>query len=225
MPDFTQLKRVAFRAETTGRVKELAGFFKGHSIPDRDSASARKFIARIAADDIQADLDQTYQALRESFGFKRRQLEASVDEGCGVIRTPRFIYSISLTVDPSNPNYVLWRREVSSLRDPLLVRGAEFQAVFGTLFNALVFEFARPIAVDHLVDRFEEGERAGVKVSCASDASWCEITLTGFRGAIRIDSKNLTISGRQSPSAASLLDQFLKFIDRLPRRRDWPAIR
>ena len=34
MPDFTQLKRVVFRAESTGRVKELLGFTKGHSIPE-----------------------------------------------------------------------------------------------------------------------------------------------------------------------------------------------
>ena len=194
LPDLTQLKRVAFRAETTSKLKELQGFARGYNVPHYDSAAAHKFIARMAVGDIQADLDQTYQALRESFGFKRRQLEASADEGNGVIRTPDFIYSICVTADPADKNQALWRREVTSLSDPLAVRRPEFQAVFGTSFNELVFEFSEPIAVADLIDRFDEEDRPGVKVACSSDASWCEITLKGFLGTIRIEARSLLIS-------------------------------
>jgi hypothetical protein len=195
-----------------GRVKELRGFAKGHAVPDRASAAARKFIARLAADDIQADLEKTYQSLRESYGFKRRQLESSHADGNGVIRTPRFVYSISVACDPGDAAVVVWRREISSLRDPLVVRSPEFHDVFGTQFSSLVFEFSEPIDVAELVDRLEEEERPGVKLSCASDASWCEIAVKGFHNAIRVDRTNLIIDGPNSSSAASLLDQFLLFV-------------
>src|SRR5258708_36761382 len=112
MPNFKELKRIAFRVESAGRVKNLRGFVKGHSIPDRDSASARKFIVRIAEDDVKADIDETYQSIRESFGFKRRQLEASIEDGAGVIRTPRFDYSVSVHLETDKPAAVLWRREI-----------------------------------------------------------------------------------------------------------------
>jgi hypothetical protein len=224
MVDFKQLQRVVFRAESRARVKQLSGFGKGHAVPDRDSPSARKFIARLADDDIQADLERTYQALRERFGFKRRQMETSAADGCGVVRTPRFNYSVAVSADPANASFVVWRREISSLRDPRLLQQPEFEAVFGKLFDALVFEFAEPIAIARLVDCFEEEELPGMKIACASDATWCEITLNGFGGAIRIDRRSLTIEGRRTPSAASLLEQFLKFIAQVPRRRDWPAL-
>jgi hypothetical protein len=220
MPDFAQLKRIAFRAETTSLVKRLRGFAKGHSIPDRASASADKFVGRIAADDVRADIEHVYQALREAYGYRRNQIEASSDEGSGVIRTPCFVYSIGVGIDPVKADAVLWRREVTSLRDPLIVRSQEFTSVFKMLFQSLVFEFETEIAVAELVDQIEEESRHGVKVLCGSDASWCDIILKGFRGAIHINARSLTISGRHGPSAASLLDQFLFFIEHLPRSRD-----
>jgi hypothetical protein len=223
VPDFSQLKRVAFRVETTGRVKDLRGFAKGHSVPDQASDFARRFVARLAADEIRTDLDDTYQALRDGFGFKRRELESSLDEGVGVIRTPKFDYSVSAGLDPADPSQVVWRREIASLQDPATVRTPEFQRAFGTVFNSLVFEFATPLAVDEFVDRVEEDDRPGVKVRVASDSSSCEITLTGFIGAIRVTRSALTIEGRTSLSAASLLDQFFEFVQRFSRMPQLPS--
>lgn len=225
MPVFKQLKRLAFRAETTGRVKDLAGFVKGHTVPERSSIAASRFLARIAADDLQADMDETYQALRESFGLKRKQIEASLAEGAAVIHTPRFTYSIKVDADPAKPTNVIWQREVSGMRDPLIVRSPEFQAVFGTLFNSLVFEFTKPVNVAKLIDQFEDDERPGRKIVCGSDGSWCEISLVGYLGTIRVDAASLLISGRAASSTASLLDQFLAFIEHLPRQHKWPALR
>lgn len=217
MPDLTQLKRIAFRVEKSGRVKDLRGFVKGYSIPDHDSDYARKMIARLATEDIKIDIDETYKAIREGFAFKRKELESSTDAGMGVIHTPRFDYSISLELDPENTSTVTWRREIGSFPDPATVRSPEFEKAFGKLFNVLVFEFVSPINVEDLVDQIEDDERPGVKVSCASDASTCEITLTGFLGSIQIDRTTLKIEGRSSPTAASLLDQFFEFLKRFPR--------
>jgi hypothetical protein len=207
------LKRMAYRVETAGRVRDLRGFGKGHSIPDRATATARKFIARIAAEDIKADIDETYQALRESFGFKRRQLESSIGDGSGVIRTPNFEYSIHLLLEPNNPGAVVWRREVGQFRDPATIRSPQFLSAFGTMFNTLVFEFGGPVRIEELVDRIEEGAPGRVQVHCASDASMCEITVAGFAGAIRINRTSLCIDGRAAPTA-SLLNQFFDFLDR-----------
>jgi len=224
MPDLSQLQRVAFRAEAVSRVKDLAGFVKGQSMPDYSDVAARKYLARIAGDDVQADLDKTFQLLREAFDLKRKQIEASRDESGGVIRTPQFTYSVTTDVDPGSSANVIWRREISALTDPLIVRGPEFKTVFGTIFHSLLFEFAVPVSVTDLVDHFEEEDSSGVKLSYGSDGSWCEITLKGFLGSIRVDARNLTITGAPTVTTASLLDQFLAFLEHLPRQPDWPAL-
>ncbi len=194
-------------------------------MPDRATPSAQKFIARLAVEEIKSDINETYQALRESFAFRRKQLESSTDDdGCGFIRTPHFDYSVRLLLDPSDPAQVIWRREVTGLADVSVVRRSEFLAVFGTIFQVLVFEFVDPVDMIELVDRLEEEEVPGVTIRCTSDVSSCEISMTGFRGAIHIMPACLTVEGRNSPSASSLLDQFLDFLQRFPRAKELPAL-
>ncbi|MCE9530409.1 MAG: hypothetical protein K8T89_04650 [Planctomycetes bacterium] len=219
MSDFAQLDRVAFRAETFGKLKELRGYQKGHNVPEGNSPYARKFVAKIAAEDMQADLDRMFQILRETFNFKRKQIESSIDESSGVIRTPRFHYSVQVLPDPSDSSHILWRRELTALSDPLAIREPEFQSVFGNMFTMLVFEFAVPIAIEKLIDQLEEEDRPGLKLKYTGDLSHCEITVKGFAGSIRIDQKSLLIEGQATSTAASLFDMFLAFLERMPRER------
>lgn len=223
--DFRELSRVAFRVETAVRLKDLRGFTKGYTLPVRDSSTARKFIGQVALSDIERDIEETYQAIRDSFAFKRRQLEASIDEGVGVIHTPLFDYSIRVMLDTKNSGMIRWCREIASFREPAIVRSAEFLKAFGSLFNTLVFEFTVPISIEDLVDRIEDENKPGVRVNCASDNSTCEITIQGFRDSIHIHQNCLKIEGHRTKSSASLLDLFLAFVDRFPRDRDLPALR
>jgi Caspase domain len=223
--DLQQLRRVVFRTETRGRVKDLAGYQKGHRIPDQVTPSAEKFVARIAAEDVRGDVEETYNTLREQMGFKRKDLEAAAEsDGQGFVRTPVFDYTVGVSLDPADPTEVVWRREVSHIQDPALIRGPGFQAVFGTTFDTLVFEFTAPLDIAELVDRLEEEPITGVHVRSSIDASACEITLDGFAGAIQVQADRLTITGR-SATAAALVDQFFEFQRRFSRAMDLPALK
>lgn len=210
--DPNRLRRVVFRSERPGRVKDLAGFRKTHSLPERANEWARKFVARIAAADIKADLDNTFDAVREQFEYKRKDLDVSAErDGFGFLRTPDFEYTVSVSVNPDEPTDVVWTREVGRLADPSFVRGPGFTAVFGGMFDQLVFEFAEPVDVADFVDRIEDAPPEGVKVGVASDAGACEVTLAGFAGRITVTRHAATIAGRTG-SSAGLLDQFLTFL-------------
>lgn len=216
------LKRVVFRAETSGKVKDLAGFLKPHhSVPDYHSQAAQKFIAKLAIDDIKADIDDTFQALREVFGLKRKEIEVGTDpdDGTGTIRTSHFDYTIAVRLDLADPESVIWRREVSRIAEPEIIQGPRFAAAFGTIFDRIVFEYDTPVNVPELVDRIEEQDMKGVKVRCASDASFAEITLEGFQGAVRIDGRSLEVQGRRSLAAESLLEHFFTFLGQFPPGR------
>ena len=83
--DPARLRRVVFRAESVGRFKDLGGFRKSNAVPERVNDWARKFVARLAAPDVKADLDATYDAVRETFGYKRKDLDVEAESnGCGV---------------------------------------------------------------------------------------------------------------------------------------------
>jgi hypothetical protein len=210
--DPTRMKRVVFRSESAGRVKDLAGFRKTHTLPDRANEWARKYVSRIAAADIKADLDNTFDMVREQFGYKRKDIDVSAErDGMGFIRTPDFEYTVSLAVNPDEPTEVIWRREIGRLSGPEFVRSPGFRAIFGTMFDRLVFEFAVPVDVAEFVDRIEDAPPEGVKVGVASDANIAEVALAGFAGKVTVTPEAVTIEGRAGDSA-TLLEQFLAFL-------------
>src|SRR5688500_12874262 len=100
MIDLRLVKRVTLRASTASLVRNLRAFAKGHEVPTRANSHAKKFVARLAAEEIQADIDAVFQAVRDAFGFKRKELEASSEGASGYLRTPRFEYRVHVELDP-----------------------------------------------------------------------------------------------------------------------------
>jgi hypothetical protein len=223
-PRLQPLKRGALRNETVMRVKSLSGFRKFHRLPDRVSPSSQKFIADLAAEDIKADIDEKYAAVRELLGYKRRDVEASSDRGSGFVRTPDFEYSVSIEQAPDDPANVIWRREVAGIRNPEVVLGPAFAGVFGELFDALVFEFVKPFDLEAWVDRVEEEVPEGVKVRCASDCTSCDVTVRGFPGVIRLRGDRVEVQGGKAPTSRALVEAFLQFQDLFSGQRDLQAL-
>jgi hypothetical protein len=211
-PDGQRLARVLLWSETRGRVKELAGFQKTHTVPDRVRPATERFVASIARDDLQADLDAVYAAVREHLGYKRKDVTLTpATDGTGSLRTPEFDYLVTVALAEDDPAAVVWRREVTHLRSPELLRRPAFQAAFGNAFQALSFEYAEPLDVAGLVDRLEDEPPAGVRVRCAADGTWCELHLAGFPGTVRVARDRLDIIGRRLGRAGSLWTAFEAF--------------
>src|SRR5262249_52178696 len=173
-PRYQQLKRGSLHTETTAKVKSLSGFRRFHHVPEHVTPWARQFVAEVAAEEIKADVDAVYSAIRENLGYKRRDVEAGVATGCGYVRPPDFDYQVSVALDEEDPSTAVWRREVVHIRTPEVVLGEGFQSVFGGSFDTLLFQFAGPFDVQAWVDRVEDEAPEGVKLRCASDCSLCE---------------------------------------------------
>lgn len=223
--DLKQLRRIVFRGESRGKVKELSGFQKNFKVPEAATPSAQKWTYRMAADDLRAEVEETYNALREHLGFKRKDLESTVgSDGFGFIRTPTFDFSVSVSLDPDDPSGVVWRREVSQVTDPDVLRAEGFRGVFGGVLDTLQFDFEKPIDVEDLVDRIEDDPPPGVKVRVASDASACDVTVQGFAGRIHVGRASLRVEGRPGLSPDSLVEQFFAFQSRFGGKKGLPAL-
>jgi hypothetical protein len=223
--DMKQLRRIVFRGETRDKVKGLSGFQKNFKVPEAATPSAQKWTYRMAADDLRAEVEETYNALREHLGFKRKDLESTVGaDGFGFIRTPGFDFSVSVSLDPDDPSSVVWRREVSQVSDPDVLRADGFRRVFGGTLDTLQFDFEKPIDVEDLVDRIEDDPPPGVKVRVASDASACDVTVQGFAGRIHVERASLRVEGRPGLSPDSLVEQFFAFQSRFGGKKGLPAL-
>jgi hypothetical protein len=219
-PRLQPLKRGSLRGEGQAKVKSLAGYRKFHRVPDRVNAGARKFVADLAAEDVKADVDAVYAAVREQMQYKRRDVEGSADRGTGIVRTPDFEYSVSVDLADDDPTTVVWRREVAGIRDPEVVLGKPFGQVFGEMFDTLVFEFTRPFDIETWVDHIEDAMPAGVKLRTASDCSSCDVAVKGNASVIRLFRDRVEIHGRKTPSSKGLVEAFLSFQDLFANRRD-----
>ena len=123
------LERVALWSETRARVKDLAGFQKTHHVPDRVRPATVRFAAAAARDDLQADLESVYAAVREHLGYRRKDVTLTPPtEGAGALRTPEFDYLVSVSLAEDDPTAAVFRREVTHLRSADVLRRPAFQS-------------------------------------------------------------------------------------------------
>jgi hypothetical protein len=210
--DADRLKRIAFRGDRAGRLRDLAGFRKTFRIPETPTNAVQRFIARCAEADIQADLDLIFALSRDHFGYRRKDVETAIDaDGRGTVRTPDFEYAVSVRLDAADTTRVVWRRELSQLHDPGFLKSAGFATAFGDMFDLLAFEFARPFDVASFVDQMEEVPVPGAKLHVENDGDACEVQLKGMAGRIRIEPQELSVKGKLG-DPAGLLDQLLSFL-------------
>jgi len=203
---------VALVGQRILRVRNLAGFKVSHRVPAEVNDRTEAFVAEIAAAQIDADLDRIHDDLRARFRFKRADLTVSPPSaGGGSITTPYFEYSVAVSLNPRDPSQVIWRRQVSEIREPRRVLAAPFAAVFGTLFNTIELAPPRPIDLTALIDRIEELDSRHISLAYDKDATWCRVSLAGIDGEVEITARTLALVQRQPKSPGHLLQSFLDF--------------
>ncbi|MFO0936968.1 MAG: hypothetical protein U0798_10685 [Gemmataceae bacterium] len=211
--DARRFSRVIFRGQSRSRVKDLSGYRKSYSTPDRVTSSANQFVARMATADLDHDLRETFDRAVREYGYKRKDVSVSLDrDGTGTLRTPDFEYLVHLELDPEEPAIVVWHREVGQFTDPATIQSPAFDATFGRVVDQLTFEFETPWNVTTFVDRFEESPPQGVTVRSAPDGSSCEIRVTGFVGSIVLESRGVTVKGKPG-SPGDLLKALFRFFE------------
>ena len=100
-------------------MKDLAGFRKTFSVPENHSPANRKFVARLAAPDIKADLDAVVAAAREHLQYKRKDIDLIADgDGVGTVRTPDFEYTVTADLDPADPSRSCGGASAGAVRRP-----------------------------------------------------------------------------------------------------------
>jgi len=195
--------------ERTESIKQLSGFQKHFRIPHTVSHSDQQFLGKLAAPELDADLQATFASLRSAFGFKRKQISVSgPDEGGGMIETPHFNYEITVSYLEEDPSKVVWRKIISGIRDPEKLYSPEFVKVFGTQFSILEMALSGDLDIEAIVDLVEDAESETVSVTYDMEVTWCEIQVAGSIAAVKIGPETIRVVSRQEVSPNELRDAY-----------------
>ncbi len=202
-PTRKQLKYVRLLNDEKLPVRRLSGFSKGHFVPDRVTVATESFVSKIAEKDVEAEIEQVNQRLKDAFKFKRRDIAASVNGGSGSIVTPFFDYEVTVTLNPDAPSEALFRRQIINIREPDQVFCDDFDDVFKGKFDRLEFGTGQPLNLEKIIDQIEGLDSDDIEVRYDKDLTRCSIHVAGSKIQIEVTQDNfcITQSGRQSPKA------------------------
>ena len=190
-------------------IKELSGFRKHHRVPTQEAAS-ESWLAELAIDDLNSDLEETFAKLRSGFGFKRRQLTATdPTENVGEVETPGFTYEVSISPIEDEPKMALWRKAISRISDAESVTSAAFEETFGSQFNILELALQKPVDVEDVIDEVEDCDDPTVSVDYEKDATWCRIEFRGRSESIHVEADRIRVQSNGGISPSELIDAFL----------------
>jgi hypothetical protein len=218
-------KRISFIERRSELIKQLPGFQKHFRVPTSAGASDQKFIATLTEPILDSDLQETFSALRKSFGLKRKEI--SVDgpfEGSGSVATPFFRYEIQAQIDEEVPSRVVFSRSVSDISEFARVVAGPFDEVFGQRFSTLIVDVKAELDLESIVDAIEDDEPEGVSIDYDKDLTWCEIQLLGSTATIVVEPTAIRVQSVRDTTPRHLLKLFTEFQQQFIDKLDWSGV-
>ena len=210
------LSGVRLIREQQSRVKDLKGFRKSHKVPTEMNDRTVAFVQRAAATDLSEELDVRFEEFRKHCRFKRTELTVSEPEaGRAMIATPWFDYIVNATLASDNVAMVSWRRQLAEFRPQCDWTHAGLTLMFMGAFDTVEVEPETMPVLPDLIDQIEDSPLDGVRIEYDRQATWCQLTMTGVSGLIRISQDCVSLVATQPASAATLLESFVQLRGRL----------
>lgn len=204
------LSRITFVHQHRLRVKDLKGFRRGHAAPTEYSDHTAAFVARIAADDLSAELDERFADFRRLLRCRRTDLHvAGPDAGTATIAAPGFEFRITALLAADQPAEVIWRRQLSGFTDPARLAAPELAQVFPAVFDTLEFLPLQPPDPAAVIDRLEEQKQSRIALDYDRTATWCTLTFRQPPVVLRICSDTVSLRLQQPATPEMLYNLFL----------------
>lgn len=211
-PAFSKISQVRLSGGAGGAVKTLRGYDKSrHSVPDAVNAATSGFLARLCAAELAEEAEAMFQRARAALGYKRAGISLDVGAGQATLTTKDFCWELAYALEPTDPARYALTRTLHSLRSGDVVRLAEFNELFAGQFDAVVFDLARGVRVEAVIDAVEaldpEAEGA-LTVDYPSDCSRCTLSAPGVAARVECDGATLAMRFTRAGSPAECLAEF-----------------
>lgn len=206
-----QAARLILLADDVRSIRAMVGFKKTHQIPTEVNRYAETFVAGLAAETIESEVDGLFAQLKTAFRFKRADVSvAKPKDGTATIVTPYFNYSVSVSVNPKDPSEVIWHRQVSEIKDLEKILSEPFANVFQDRFSTVELIAPAPVNLESIIDRIEELDNNKIKLEYDSEVTWCKIQIKGIPDEFYITPYKFSVSRKHNASPKLLLESFFK---------------
>lgn len=221
---FSKISQVRLSGATGGAVKTLRGFDKSrHSLPDAVNAATSGFLARLCAAELAEEAEAMFQSARAALGYKRAGIALDVGAGQATLTTKDFCWELAYALEEAEPSRYSATRTLQSLRSGDLLRLDEFNRLFAAQFDAVVFDLARGVRVEAVIDAVEaldpEAEGA-LRVDYPSDCSRCTLSAPGVTAKVECDGATLAMRFARGGSPAECLSEFAALREAFRLSRD-----
>jgi hypothetical protein len=209
---FSKISQVRLAGGGGGAIKALRGFDKSrHSVPDAVNAATTAFLARLCAAELAEEAEGMFQRARAALGYKRAGITLDVAPGSATLTTKDFCWELTYALDEREPARYTLVRALHGLHSADLLQLEAFNTLFSGQFDAVVFELARGLRVEALIDAVEsldpEAEGA-IAVAYPSDCSRCELAVPGVAARVECDGATLALRLPRAAAPDECLREF-----------------
>ncbi len=195
---------------STGRIRKLGGFSKHHHVPDSCSAAAQSFVRKAGHPDVQSTAEALHRDMRELFGYKRRELDYSCEDGSALIKTTDFDLEICVDQSLEDPKNYDLNCTISRIHRAEIAQDSRFHQCFGYYCDRVDITFSQAIDLEAKIDRIEDIPELADCLDYAPDASNLELKLPQLDLRITITESGMNFQLLTLSNLAKLLDHSQK---------------
>jgi hypothetical protein len=210
------LASVVLVREQRLRIRDLKGFRKSHQIPTEINDHTNSFVGRVAADDLNEELNVRFDEFRKALKLKRTELTVQDPEaGTASITAPYFLYQITARQAEDDAATAVIRRQLGQIRDADSLKGSACAVVFGSAFDTVEYTPAHRLDLASFVDDFEDRQVTGATLDYDRQLTWCQLVIPGAKGFLRMTADVISVVLTQPQPPETLLATFLAFYGRV----------
>jgi hypothetical protein len=203
--------QVSLVGQSTGAVKNLAGFRKPHhTVPDAVNAVTTAFLGKLCLAELAEEGEGFYQRAKAALGYKRADLALDLASPSAVLTAKDFTLEIAYALERTDPASYRVTRTLHSLRSGELVGLAEFEELFAGVFTTIVFMLRKGVKVEAVIDAIEARPAGDVlTVTYPSDCRHCVLHVDGVSAEVVCDGATIEMRFPRAGSPKELVTAFL----------------
>lgn len=205
---------LALVGQVRGEVRRLEAFDKKrHTVPDRVCGATQAFLEKLCESELTEEAEALFQAAREAFGYKRKELSLAVTGGTARLETKDFALELRYELDSEDAAQFVVETSVNEVASRDLLESDAFAAAVGSRFDRLRCGLGKRVSVESVIDVVEDDESGEASVTYPSDCSWCEVTVEGIAGTVFVDGATLEVRFGRLVGARDLMAVFERLGD------------